>query len=339
MQGRFAYHIMGNLDKFKKTEAQLIEADEKAKTEKVESTGRTVSLQRYSPSDDKAILSYIINNEEYSKVKGTQLWERMEELQVVKGRSFRSMQRRFQQGILRKIGSYDFLTKEQISLFRGKEEEEFTQEEDQAILSYVTNNGAYCQVDGEQIWRKMVRQKTVQGHTWESIRGRFLTYIMENIQSYNLTDEQISFFKKKKREKGKKYTIAEEMAILNYIVSSQMYSRVGAPTLWKKMEDQKVAEGRSSESMRVRFNDYIMKNLHCYGLTEEQISFFKEKKEVAAGQSKSKQKWSREEDEAILSYISNNQSYSKVGGPSMWMMMEEQNVVEGRSWRSMHSPD
>ena len=73
MQGRFAYHIMGNLDKFKKTEAQLIEADEKAKAAKVESTGRTVPKQRYSPSDDKAILSYIINNQEYSKVRGNQL--------------------------------------------------------------------------------------------------------------------------------------------------------------------------------------------------------------------------------------------------------------------------
>ena len=68
MQGRFGYHILGNLDKFKKTEAQLIEADEKAKAAKVEATGRTLPGQKYTPSDDKAILTYIINNREYSKL-------------------------------------------------------------------------------------------------------------------------------------------------------------------------------------------------------------------------------------------------------------------------------
>ena len=157
MKGRFAYHIMGNLDKFKKTESQLIEADEKAKAAKVEATGRTFPLQRYSPSDDKAILSYIINKGDYSKVKGNQLWEKMEEEEVVKGRSWMSMQGRFQKTISKKIRSYEFLTKEQISLFRGKEKGEFTQEEDQAILSYITSNRAYSQAGGEQFWRKMVR--------------------------------------------------------------------------------------------------------------------------------------------------------------------------------------
>ena len=44
MKRRFAYHIMGNLSKFKKTEAQLIEADEKAKAAKVEATGQTVPM-------------------------------------------------------------------------------------------------------------------------------------------------------------------------------------------------------------------------------------------------------------------------------------------------------
>ena len=83
MQGRFAYHIMGNLGKFKKTEAQLIQADEKAKAAKVEATGRTVPLQRYTPADDEAILSYIITNGEYSKVGGYQLWEKMEEEKVI----------------------------------------------------------------------------------------------------------------------------------------------------------------------------------------------------------------------------------------------------------------
>ena len=46
MQGRFAYHIIGNLDKFKKTTTQLIQAGEKAKAVKAEGTGRTFPRQQ-----------------------------------------------------------------------------------------------------------------------------------------------------------------------------------------------------------------------------------------------------------------------------------------------------
>ena len=43
-------------------------ADEKVKAPKVELTGRTLPMQWYITSEDKAILSYILNNQEYSKV-------------------------------------------------------------------------------------------------------------------------------------------------------------------------------------------------------------------------------------------------------------------------------
>ena len=263
----------------------------------------------------------------------------MEKENVVEGRSCLGMRDRFQKTILKKICSYDFLTKEQISLFRekGREKKRFSQEEDQAILSYVTNNQAYSQVGTESLWRKMKSQNVLKGRTWESIQERFQTCIMENIQSYDLTEEQIAFFKDKKGEKRKTYTTAEEKSILNYIVSNQMYSRVGGRKLWKTMEEQKGVEGRNRGSMRARFNGYIMKNLDCYGLTEEQISFFRDKKEVATGQSRSNQEYSRAEDEAILSYISHNKGYSKVGGPSMWKVMADQEVLKGRTWGSMQA--
>ena len=431
MRGRFANHILGNLGKFKTTVAQLIEEDEKAKAATVEATGRTVPWQQYTISDDKAILSYIINNQEYSKVGGNQLWEKMEEEKVVKGRSWLSMQARFQKRIMKNICSYD-LTPQQISLFTEKEPEEggFTQEENQAILSYIIDNRAYSQIGGKRLWTKMVRQKVVQDRTWESMRTQFQTYIMENIQSYDLTDDQLTFFKAKKgknrqnqkytrtedtailsyvisnqeysrvtgeqlwkdmekqevvegrnwrsmksrfqnqimenigfypltedqrtllkekiivldeegnmeagqRKDYQKYTTAEERTILNYIVSNQMYARVGSRQLWKKMEEDKVIEGRSWKSMQGRFYNHILKNLDCYGLTDEQISFFKEKKEVTAGLSRTNQNYSRLEDEAILTYITQTQEYSKVGGKIMWKVMKGQKTLEGRSWQSM----
>ena len=275
---------MGNLGKFKTTVDKLIKTDEEAKLAKLESTGQTEPFQKFSTSEDKAILSYISDNQEWSKVGGSQLWKKMEEIGVVRGRSWQSIQRRFQRRIIKNICSYDFLSKEQIDLFREKEKGEFIQDEDQAILSYITRNQVYSQVDGESMWREMERQRVVQGRTWETMRRRFQTYILENIQLYDLTDEQISFFKENKGGNRKRYTKTEDRAILNYIVSNQMYSKAKGWGLWKKMEDVAVVEGRNFNSMRSRFYGHIIKNLNCYGLTDEQVSQFEEKREVAAGQ-------------------------------------------------------
>ena len=275
---------MGNLGKFKTTVEKLIKTDEEAKLAKLESTGQTEPFQKFSTSEDKAILSYISDNQEWSKVGGSQLWKKMSELGVVRGRSWQSIQRRFQRRIIKNICSYDFLSKDQIDLFREKEKGEFIQEEDQAILSYITRNQVYSQVGRDLMWREMERQRVAQGRTWETMRRRFQTYILENIQLYDLTDEQISFFKENKGGNKKRYTNTEDRAILNFIVSNQLYSKAKGWGLWKKMEEEAVVEGRNSNSLRARFRGHIIKNLGCYDLTDEQVSFFNEKGEVAAGQ-------------------------------------------------------
>ena len=295
MQGRFAYHIMGNLDKFKKTEAQLIEADEKAKAAKVESTGRTVPKQRYSPSDDKAILSYIINNQEYSKVRGNQLWETMEEQKVVKGRGFMSLQGRFQDHIMKNLNSYG-LTDEQISFFEAKKEvaagqsksmQKWSREEDDAILSYITHNQSYSKVAGNTMWMVMAKQKVLEGRSWRSMQGHFLQTMIKKIESYgHLSMEQRASFKARMKVNGDeeevgvaeqkkgRYTKEEDKSILAYITTNQEYARVGSRKLWKDIEKEKVVPGRGRKSMMNRFPK-IMEKVGSYGLTEEQISSLK----------------------------------------------------------------
>ena len=43
----------------------------------------------------------------------------------------------------------------------------------------------------------------------------------------------------------------------------------------------------------------------------------------------------RAEDLAILGFIADNKRYGDVGGVEMWKLMEEREVVVGRSWQSM----
>ena len=123
----------------------------------------------------------------------------------------------------------------------------------------------------------------------KSMISRFRNTISGKIKSYDLTQEQISLFRKRirdadnleeeevqKNQKKWKYTTTEDKAILSYITTNQEYARVGSSKLWKEMEKENVLEGRGWLSMMNRFRK-IMENVGSYDLTEEQISSLKKK--------------------------------------------------------------
>ena len=45
--------------------------------------------------------------------------------------------------------------------------------------------------------------------------------------------------------------------------------------------------------------------------------------------------YTKAEDLAILGFIADNRRFGDVGGVEMWKLMEEREVVVGRSWQSM----
>ena len=93
--------------------------------------------------------------------------------------------------------------------------------------------------------------------------------------------------------------------------------------------------------MKGHFQRTIMKNLGGYPfLSEKQRSLLEkravvkdEEGNVAAG-SRAGQPYTKEEDEAILSFIADNQGFAKPGA-KLWKKMEEEKVLEGRSLRSI----
>ena len=107
---------MGNLCKFKVTEAELEEEDERAREE----TGQTWSpMQYYTKAEDEQILCYIIKHQKYAWVGGRTLWKKMEEEKLLKGRNWGSMMSRFHNYIMENLGSYN-LTEEQLNSLREK---------------------------------------------------------------------------------------------------------------------------------------------------------------------------------------------------------------------------
>ena len=126
--------------------------------------------------------------------------------------------------------------------------------------------------------------------------------------------------------------------ILRYVTNNNYY-RVGGDTLWQEMEEEKVLVGRSWMSMKEHFLKNIMKHLGSFSfLSEQQRSFLRERTvvkdkegKVAVGQVR----YTKEEKDTILSFIAANQGYGKPGGNKLWKKMEEEKLLESRTWLSM----
>ena len=201
---------------------------------------------------------------------------------------------------------------------------------------------------GALLWKEIECKSILKGRSWESIRGRFLRHTIGNLKELKVK-ELVEADEKAKTERlaatGRtwpklQYTRDEDEEILEYIVEKQQFSRVGGHALFKEMAAEKVAEGQSWASMMYRFQDQIIKDIASYGLSEEQVSFFRNKTiikdadgQIAAGPSRANQRYSPTEDKMILHYIAKKNAYNKVRGDKLWKKMK--NVVGDRSWISM----
>ena len=121
LKARFNKVILPNLAMYNVTRNQLKTADE-ANAEGVSAKGaaRPTGHSRYKTSDDEAIIKHIVENLDYERVGGNQLWIEMERGEVVSGRSWQSLKERFKKVIMRNLSSFRFLTKEQRSSLEAR---------------------------------------------------------------------------------------------------------------------------------------------------------------------------------------------------------------------------
>ena len=74
---------------------------------------------------------------------------------------------------------------------------------------------------------------------------------------------------------SRNYSLQEENAILDFIISSNRFSEVKGNTLWLMMESSNVVANRSAQSLKERFRRHIAPNLNKYSiLTKKDICKF-----------------------------------------------------------------
>ena len=71
------------------------------------------------------------------------------------------------------------------------------------------------------------------------------------------------------RQNVKYYTKAEDLKVLNFIAENRRFEDVRGNEVWQVIEERRVLEGRSWQSMKERFRKVMLKRIQSYGLSEE----------------------------------------------------------------------
>ena len=95
-------------------------------------------------------------------------------------------------------------------------------------------------------------------------------------------DEEV-FQRKGFRQNAHYYTRGEDLNILRFIVENERFEDVRGNQVWHVMEERKVVEGRSWQSMKERFKKVIIKRIMTYNLGEIEKRFRRKNKKRLYG--------------------------------------------------------
>lgn len=65
----------------------------------------------------------------------------------------------------------------------------FTNEEDMAIIKYITVNKRYLLSSGVQVWKVAEESNICPGRSYQSMKERFRKVLVKNLRKYNLEKE------------------------------------------------------------------------------------------------------------------------------------------------------
>lgn len=168
----------------------------------------------------------------------------------------------------------------------------YTHEEDVKILRYIDDNSKHNLVGGRELWQKMEREGILPNRSWHSLKERYRKRIVPNLhiyQRYGLHKTMLERFKSKgdlqpmeelRRAKASEtyrqpYSHMEDLRILNFIIRNKRHSEVGGKSLWTLMATcEGGLKGRSWLSLKERFRMSIVKHLHSFNLSDDEILKF-----------------------------------------------------------------
>merc|ERR1719318_2337833 len=141
----------------------------------------------------------------------------------------------------------------------------YSRAEGLALVNFFMKQGVYFMRGGNQIWKVVEKAWICPGRSWQSLKHFFLKYLVADLPSYGVTEEELEaearskywvgegLSRTEKREHSEVvasyYTMAEDRKILNYILDHGRVERTsaGGNSFWKMMEKKTVLVGRNEE--------------------------------------------------------------------------------------------
>ena len=155
----------------------------------------------------------------------------------------------------------------------------------------------------------------------------------ENVEKENLDKDY--WYRNKFRQL---FSRGEDEAIVNYFLKNGGYSVRGGNSIWRKMEEEWICPGRTWHSLRERFEKYIEINLKLYGTSISDLLQVDNQNNISKGVRGTRKNcnyYSKDEDLKIIQFIIDNKRFDDVKGNELWKVLEERNVLKGRTWQSM----
>ena len=155
----------------------------------------------------------------------------------------------------------------------------------------------------------------------------------ENVEKENLDKDY--WYRNKFRQL---FSRGEDEAIVNYFLKNGGYSVRGGNSIWRKMEEEWICPGRTWHSLRERFEKYIEINLKLYGTSISDLLQVDNQNNISKGVRGTRKNcnyYSKDEDMKIIQFIIDNKRFDDVKGNELWKVLEERNVLKGRTWQSM----
>ena len=261
--------------------------------------------------------------------------------------------------------------------YKVKRRTPYSFQEEQEIINYLLRYGGFLSHGGNTMWRRMEESALVcQGRTWQSLKQRFNKVTLKHLHLFGIKKRDLiegggeragnvplAVFQPPEdagpiyRKRGPPYSREEERGIIRYLLRKGGFQDRRGNLVWRKMEEARVCPGRTWQSIKQRFNAFILENLAVFDVTvealanapdfdtvfgfdkepekEKTIDLDKVKEKEDVSKSKFRRPYSAGEEEEVVVYLLKKGGFSQRGGTKLWKTMEEDRVAAGRSWQSL----
>ncbi|PSN31617.1 hypothetical protein C0J52_18043 [Blattella germanica] len=225
-------------------------------------------FKRYSRSEQKAIVNFIIRKKAHHYVRGNRFWIVMEKKQLCKGRTWQSLKEHFLKKILPNIklfiSSEDEISKFEDLCYRKQSERgsECITEELESNARDRRESEREVECITEELKNKEIEVEENQSEDSESNDNN-----SENEENGKNENRKRMPFKRKINF----YSTAEDDALLNFISKRGRWRANGGTKIWKLMERKKVLPGRTWQSMKERYRKVLVDKLEEYLQKNEKL--------------------------------------------------------------------